>query len=146
MNSIEINNLMQWSDSEPQLPQHTHLRDLSAYVHGVDPVKVLNTRLMVGALDPLIGCCSMLTSLCITTVGEYEPYIPEARKDLLYQSWARLLSSVRSTLRRFYFEQGFNRNDYDGTKGYCRPRPRTDERSMDKLFVQWILPVLLEAP
>jgi hypothetical protein len=145
LKSIEINNLMQWSETEPSLPQDSHLRDLSEYIHGADQVTVLDTRLMVGALDPLIGCCSKLTSLRIATVGEYEPYIPGVNQDLLYQSSARLLRSVRSTLRSFYFEQGFSHNDYAAQKGYCRPRPRTNERSMDRLFVQWVLPVLLEA-
>jgi hypothetical protein len=94
----------------------------------------------------LIRLLTAAQSLRITTVGEYEPYIPEVNKDLLYQSWARLLNCVRNTLRSFSFEQGYSRNEYAGQKGYCRPRPRINERSMDRLFLWWILPVLLEAP
>jgi hypothetical protein len=145
-NSIETNNLMQWSELEPALPEATHLRELSAYIHHVKPPKIPSTRVMVGALDPLLGCCSNLTSLRITTVGEYEPWFPGELENDLYRSWARFLNSARSTLHSFYFEQGYNRCNYGCTKGYCCPRPTTNERMMDRLFVQWILPVLLEAP
>jgi hypothetical protein len=144
--SIEMNNLMQWSEFEPASPEDTHLRELSAYVHRINPPKISDTRLMVGALDSLIGCCSNLTNLHITTVGEWEPYVPEDHEHNLYQSWTQLLSSVRNTLRSFYFEQGYNRRNYNSEKGYCRPRPTINERKMDRLFVQWLLPVLLEAP
>lgn len=67
--SIETKNLMRWSEFEPALPEGTHLRELSAYVYRANPQKTSDTRLMVGALDPLIGCCSNLTNLHITTVG-----------------------------------------------------------------------------
>jgi hypothetical protein len=112
----------------------------------IKPPKIPSTRVMVGALDPLLGCCSNLTSLRITTVGEYEPRFPGELENDLYRSWARFLNSARSTLNSFYFEQGYNRCNYGCTKGYCCPRPTTNERMMDRLFVQWILPVLLEAP
>jgi hypothetical protein len=144
--SIETNNLMQWSEFEQALLEETHLREVSAYVHRINPPKTSDTRLMVGALDRLIGYCSNLTNLHVTTIGEWEPYVPEDHEHNLYQSWARLLNSVRNTLCSFYFEQGYNRRNYNSEKGYCRPRPTINERKMDRLFVQWLLPVLLEAP
>ncbi|KAF2495380.1 hypothetical protein BU16DRAFT_582083 [Lophium mytilinum] len=148
LQTLELDNLMQWADTEPPLPKLSHLRALAKYFeqHESTLSVVVNTRVMVGALDPIVGCCSSLTSLRIGTVGEYEEYSENPRDNRLYSCWARFLASVRPTLQYFFFEQGPNRNELAGTRAYCRGRPSSEHRPMDRLFRNWILPVLLEAP
>lgn len=99
---------------------------------------------MAGALDAVVGRCTNLTSLCIATVGDSDERLAcMPWDDRRYASWARFLSSVRSQLHSFSFKQGLSRNWDAAPRGYCRPRPKYDSRPMDRLFRQWILPVLL---
>ncbi|KAF2824053.1 hypothetical protein CC86DRAFT_63425 [Ophiobolus disseminans] len=149
---IEINNLMQWSDADPPLPPFDSLQDLETHLTKVALVQVLpRTRLMAGALDPLIDCCSNLTSLRITTIGQYEGFTAHqnSRDDRMYESWARLLNSVRSHLRKFSFEQGVDRLKFERQAQQTTSRTSRSfinkMRPMDQLFVDWLLPVLLEA-
>ena len=51
-----------------------------------------------------------------------------------------MLASTRSTLQRFYFDQGLNNH---ASKRHIFPR--RNQREVDWLFREWILHVLLEA-
>jgi hypothetical protein len=147
---LDLNNLFEWSRCEPPLPHRDHIRDLVEFIKiNRRNMKTQCGRLpMVGHLEPLTGYCKKLKSVRIGTIGlSSEPY-HTPRSDLLYASWARFLGSVRGTLQSLHFDQGFNRNDETRPTGGCRPglRRRSDHRPMDELFIEHILPVLLEAP
>jgi hypothetical protein len=147
---VETNNLMQWSDTIPPLPHCEHIKEIFEYANTTAPFQILErTRLMAGALEPMIDHCSNLTSVRISTVGQFggQSSQGESREDRMYKSWARLLSSRRDNLHELFFEQGVSftnfrrreqRSMYDQFNGEMRP--------MDRLFVRWVLPVLLEAP
>ena len=150
---LELNDLSQWSMTAPPLPKFPHLRDLQDYYehqeHGRDQrhVLVLESRQMIDALDPLTGHYPHLTSLRIAIRGPSEEPGPESREVRLYQSCARFIDSVRMTLRKLEYEQGYSYNeeghwydhDYSRTE-HIFPRP------MDRMFARHILPVLMEGP
>ena len=144
---IELSNLLQWSEVEPALPKFTNAQGLEAYwkKHESDHKTLPYTRLMAGALDPFVGRCSTLTSLCITTVGRDDEWSPEPWDDRRYSSWARFLDSVSDQLCYFSFKQGVSRNAVAAPTGSRPGKPQYDYQPMDRLFREWILPVLLAA-
>jgi len=105
-----------------------------------------DTRYPIGLLDPRVGYCVALTSLLISTVSEYREFYENPKGGLLYASWARFIASVRHKLQVLAFDQGININWFNEPKGNCCPQPRRIHRPVDRLFVKYILPVLLEEP
>lgn len=160
LESLELNNLLTWSTTDPRLPQAHHLRDVSAFVRDFDSRgtnfrMIPETRFMTELLDPLVGYFTALRSLRITTHGEFENSgrnVEQTPHQALYASWARFLASVRDTLEHFSFEQGIDHRDkYESEQPrLCTTgrhlQPRTVDRPMDVLFLEWLLPVLLEGP
>ncbi|CAO2653739.1 Nn.00g031500.m01.CDS01 [Neocucurbitaria sp. VM-36] len=145
---IELSNLLQWAEVEPALPDLTNAQEWEEYwkKHGSDHKTIPYTRLMAGALDTFVGRCMSLTSLCITTVGRDDLWRPHPWDDRRYSSWARFLESVRNQLHYFSFKQGESRNAVAAPRGSRPGIPHYDYREMDRLFREWILPVLLAAP
>jgi len=151
---LDLNDVKQWAEPVPALPATSHLRELQAHVRAYEqeigqqyPRVHDHWGSMADALDPLIDRCPHLTSLRLALLGPCEEPEPSSRKEPLYESWARFLGSVRGTLRKFQYEQGYSSNEqvrrYDGwdvSELFHFPRP------MDRLFARHILPVLLEAP
>lgn len=144
---LELNDVSQWAETTPTLPSFAHLRDFQAYYqdHFHDHTPIHYSRQMLDALDPLIGHCPHLTSLRIAILGPCEERGPNSREEQLYQSCARFINSVRETLRKLDFEQGYSFNEQAQ-----RDRPgywlaRIFPRPMDRLFARSILPVLMEA-
>ena len=145
---LELNNLLQWPDMEPPLPKFTARQDFKQYwrKQGSKHTALTDTRLMAGALDPYVSCCSFLTSLCITTVGRGNYWRSASLwEDRRYSSWARFIDSVRGTLRYLSFKQGLNRNDDASPRGCRVHRSTFGYRDMDHRFRNHILPVLLSA-
>jgi hypothetical protein len=152
LDHLDLNNLFEWSECEPPLPPLSHLRNLVGFLEvNRANISIQTERLpMVGHLEPLVGHLTSLKSLRIGTIA-IKPDSSTGKdtySHILFASWARLLDSVRATLQSFYFEQGVNRNDEAKPKNGPRPGSRTysDHRPIDLLFVEHILPVLLEAP
>jgi hypothetical protein len=146
---LELNNLSQWSEIAPPLPQCTSARNLEIYwdLFSSYHNALEDTRHMAGALDALQGRCSLLTSLSISTVGDGSNIShTNAWDDRRDASWALFLDSVRNQLYYLTFKQGVCRND-DSAGG--RPGPpryrRQRYRIMDERFRSSILPVLLAA-
>jgi hypothetical protein len=98
---------------------------------------------MNGAVNPLVTHCQ-LTTLHIGTLGRSNDGSrePSHQYHSLYASWARFLSSTRSSLQTFIFDQDVN--PYISTCG--TRRKWTTHREVDVLLSRYILPVLLEAP
>lgn len=158
LESLELDNLHTWSPTNPPLPQKSHLREVSAFIRDCELDGLMVTtqqweqsRLMIGLLDPLVGRYGALKSLRIATWGTFigrgepAPHLP------LYVAWAGFLRSVRSTLEEFSFEQGVDRQYFKGWANNPPPcrvetRPTNVDRPMDVLFLEWILPALLESP
>ena len=93
---IELRNLQQWSELEPPLPKFETSRELLDYwpKNGFEHKQIDDTSLMNGALDPILGLTTHLTSLCITTVGDSDRRIsPDDWQTQCYASWARYEAS-----------------------------------------------------
>ncbi|KAF1945246.1 hypothetical protein EJ02DRAFT_320941, partial [Clathrospora elynae] len=131
-------------------PAFENLQDLSVYLNANrSKTQILpNRQTMVGALDTLVGRSSTMTSLHITTAGSATVFLPHSQDDRLYASWARFLASVRNSLCDLFFEQGEGR--YPNPPLYSsfdsHNQTKLEVRPMDRHFIQWILPVLLDAP
>ncbi|KAH7071985.1 hypothetical protein BKA63DRAFT_516747 [Paraphoma chrysanthemicola] len=140
---LTLNNLLRWSDGAQPLPQFEHISALNDYLYENNAEEELKPpfRLMLGALDSLIGQSS-LTTLCIGTLGDKgRNRDADPRYDELYSSWSRILDGSRCTLQRFCFDQGVE------SYGHGRPqRTVRRQREADRLFSKWILPVLLDSP
>ncbi|KAH7084282.1 hypothetical protein FB567DRAFT_78704 [Paraphoma chrysanthemicola] len=140
---LALVNLLRWSDGAQSLPQFDHISALNDYLYENNAEEELEppSRLMLGALDFLIGRSS-LTTLCIGTLGDKSRNgDADPRYDELYSSWSRILNDSRCTLQRFCFDQGVE------IYGHGRPqRTVHKQREADRLFSKWILPVLLDSP
>ena len=146
LKSLELDNLMKWSDFSTSVPEFPHLKDLARYVADHDIRSKKGDCFMIGVLDPYIGVFSALESLRITTWGSYEEFRRNPLHEQMYQSWSNFLDSVRTTLKSFSFEQGTNRNHYEFPRAYCRGRIRSGHRPMDRLFRTKLLPCLSTPP
>ncbi|KAH3992047.1 hypothetical protein HBI24_223110 [Parastagonospora nodorum] len=145
---LELNGISQWAEATPPMPTFAHLRDRQAYIkdHYHDHKPVRNSRQMIDALDPLIGHCPHLISLRIAILGPCEEQGPDSREERLYQSCARFISSVRKTLRKLDFEQGYSFNEQAQWVRPSTERKKIFPRPMDRIFARFILPVLMDAP
>jgi hypothetical protein len=134
----------------PPAPAPDHLQGLSRY-YDANRTRLQmqsNEQVTAETLSTLANRCFALTSLRITKTGPDSLKRPHAQDELIYDSWARLLKSVRNTLCDLFFEQ------CEGTPLQTSSAPervserwRTDRlRPMEWLFSRHILPVLLDAP
>ncbi|KAH7068317.1 hypothetical protein BKA63DRAFT_111994 [Paraphoma chrysanthemicola] len=147
---LELDNLLQWSEIEPPIPNFptfleaaTYWRD-NANAHTV----IHRSRLMADALNPVLGQCQSLTSLCIATVGNGD-YIEWSTdwEDRCYSAWARFIDSTRHQLRHFSFKQGLDHSHATRGEVFCRRIiVRSNSRLLDRLFLAWILPTLVKSP
>ena len=101
---------------------------------------------MAGAIDALVGRCSTLTNLRITTAGDGIGNLQSLSDERLYSAWARLLDSVCSNLCYPFFEQSTSKRTMLGPPRGHVNIPNRNLRLIDRSFVQHILPVLLDAP
>ncbi|CAI6337823.1 unnamed protein product [Periconia digitata] len=154
---VELNNLFEWGKINLPLPHEDHLGDIIHFArdNADDTTEYYRNHLMIGVLDPLIGRLGNLRSLGIGTFGDDDrPRVPILQSyihdGLVYASLARVLNSIRPTLEEFKFDQGINRieESYIESDGWITRESyqRRDHRQMDCLFLDHILPVLLEAP
>jgi hypothetical protein len=148
---LELHNLLQWSHLDPPLPAVTSSASLLDYwKHNFeDHLPTMDSRLMSGALDPYIGRCAHLTSLCIATTGfgGYDEWQDISEwQEQRYDSWVRFIDSVRAHLRHLTFKQGVDRNMYAGSYGSQPGRAQQNWTDLDLYFRRHILPVLLSAP
>lgn len=146
---IDLSNLHKWSDTSPELPRFPYLHQLSIYLQdNEDFIEQLHgTRHPIGLLDPLIGKCTSLRSLYISTVGKSDEFAEDPLDERRYASWAQFMSSVRLGIEFLSFSQGVNINEAHAPKdSLLRGPQRSEHRPMDRLFLDHILPILVAAP
>jgi hypothetical protein len=147
---LELHNLLQWSHLDPPLPAFTSHAELHHYwkTNFEDHLPIMDSRMMSGALDPYIGHCANLTSLCITTTGfgGYDEWQDISEwQERRYDSFARFMNSVRGHLQHLTFKQGVDRNMYAASHGSQPGRAQQNWTDLDLYFRCHILPVLLSA-
>ncbi|KAH8803537.1 hypothetical protein F5884DRAFT_509026 [Xylogone sp. PMI_703] len=107
---------------------------------------------MQGHLRHLEGRCTVLQKLILRSSGQGhdgDSFWSDAIDNRRYKEYASFIGSVKGTLRDFVFEQGL-RQEEDCHPGYAHPynppRQTGIMRPMDKRFLEYILPVLIEGP
>lgn len=149
---LHLNSIIEWSGTDVPLPKFDHLGELSEYYDSHrdnDFVVEPNRGMLAGVVDPLIGHCTALTSLHITTSAETtDASLTETYEDGLFKSWANLIRSTRNGLTKLVFEHiRVARHDFwdwPCSKGTIL-HPHFG-RQIDKMFFFHILPVLVEGP
>ncbi|KAH7092271.1 hypothetical protein FB567DRAFT_235218 [Paraphoma chrysanthemicola] len=148
---LELDNLLQWSEIEPPIPKFPIFLEAATYWRdNANAHKVIHRgRLMAESLNPVLGHCKSLSSLCIATVGNGD-YIEWSTdwEDRCYSAWARFIDSTRHQLRHFSFKQGVDHSHATRGKEMWR-RGRivsSNSRFLDLLFLSWILPTLVKSP
>jgi hypothetical protein len=144
---LELDNLLQWSEIQPPVPQFNNAQTMEAYIKGHSSVHkaVPWTHRMADTLRPFYGRFDDLKSLCISTVSECHRWQPISAWDhRRYSDWARCIDSVRQQLSVLCFKQGYDQNLYANSECPRPGIPWADHRPMDRLFKDWILPALLK--
>lgn len=155
---LDLNDLSQFSEPNPLMPKFDHLRDVQLYYNSnhytymlVWDDEALPRRQAIDVLDPLAGRCASLTSPRIAMLAPKEEQPPGSPEDRQYASCARVLDSVRQTLRSFTFEQSFCYNEHARDHGYWGGHDEASQAPlfpppMDQLFAHHVWSNLIQEP
>ncbi|KAH8810888.1 hypothetical protein F5884DRAFT_262116 [Xylogone sp. PMI_703] len=148
--NLDFDNLQdigQMKDREP-IDEEIKLSELAEYNDPQGTPMVRHTGPMRNFLWDFVGRCTALQRLALRSSGQdydadflWSDTIDAQR----YKEYASFIRSVRGTLQHLVFEQAVRQGEIHRS---CRaPHPhQTGARPMDKRFLNYILPVLIERP
>ncbi|RFU27624.1 hypothetical protein B7463_g8701, partial [Scytalidium lignicola] len=144
-----LHNFGQMKERE-EIDSEINLSKLDEYDDPKGKPMVRHPGPMRGYLQRLEGRCISLRRLALRSAGQdYDGdfFWSDAIDEQRYKEYASFIRSVRGTLQHLVFEQGIRQEKSYNPISYLGLRfSQIGARTMDKRFLKYILPVLVEGP